>query len=131
MLRVLLLPLGQASLNLFKAAVEIDPLYWDAGGLELLAVAGFESGAGEDCGLVAVVPGLNAGAEAGEPGGAIAIRQGFSSLHFGFIRVAVEVVRIGKAPTQLGGEQLANGAFAAAGNAHDDHDVSRLDCHVA
>ena len=131
MLGLLMLSLHQSSLDLFEGSVEVDPLYRDILGGELFSIAGFEGGASEDDGLVRVMPGLDGGAEAGEPGGAIAIIQGFSPLHFGFVGRAMEIIGINKVPAQFGGEGLANGTFAAAGDAHNDNNAPWLECHVA
>lgn len=52
-------------MNLLEGSMEVNPLDGNVGWFELIAIAGFEGGAGQDCGLVRLMPGFDGGAEGG------------------------------------------------------------------
>jgi len=91
---------------------------------EALTVGLLERGAGEDHILPFRVQGHEAGMDCSEPRKTVGVRQRNAAAHFGDVFGGVKLVGFEKHPSQPLGQKFADGAFAGAGDSHEEKDHS-------
>ena len=87
------------------------------------AIAFLESGARENCTLAGGAAFIDFGTDAGEPRRSVTVVEGLALTHLGDVRRRVKIVPFIIGPTEIGGDQPADGGLAGTGDAHDEKNV--------
>src|SRR5438046_5395933 len=118
--------------NQLRGATKIDELYSPSA--EVISVFAFERRAGKYDGFIRSIPLQDGFSQRRQPRRTIGIVERNSVANFLDVRDRVEIIRIGKFPTELLREQPPHRSLTRSDDAHDDENQMQLSgkkgCHV-